>query len=81
MDYRENLIEKLRDVGQDLYEHPEQFVPEKRYNTDFDIWIHFPQNFHEPVKIEITAEYYPDKVKEDAKKYSSDEFFGRTSRD
>ena len=81
-DYRECLIAQLKAAAKDLYEHPEQFVPEKCYNTSFDIWIKFPGNNYDPPTIEVTAEYFPDKVfecmsEEDAKKYSSDDFFGR----
>ena len=55
--YRDELVQKIKDAGKDLIERAEEMVSEKnQLNTAFSITIDFPQGWdHEP-RITYTTE-------------------------
>lgn len=55
--YREELIKEIKEVGQELIERAEEFVPEDlKFISGFSIRINFPQGECSPIP-EISCEY------------------------
>lgn len=61
--YKSTLVRTIKLLAKDLFENAENYVPDKDYMTDFDIWLHIPSGSYEREMptIEVTAKYFPDK--------------------
>lgn len=61
--YKSTLVRTIKLLAKDLFENAENYVPDKDYMTDFDIWLHITSagEFSDVPTIEVTAKYLPDK--------------------
>lgn len=61
MKYREQVVEILKIVGQELMERADELVPDAKYVTDTDIFIHIPTDTDELTipEISVTCNVFP----------------------
>lgn len=55
--FRENLINQVKDLGQDLIDRAEELVGDGELLSEFDIWLSFAMNGERVPAIRVTKEY------------------------